>query len=266
MDKLTCLSVSAAFLDITRKRRERGGEETPKLCRCSLRNLSLHQPMSVYMLTVRPVAVKSTLAAFFMRTDTRFSSSDIRPIELLAPQSPLPTRPCLPETPAVRLNQRLMENSLNESYALPNNGMDIMELRELSKKPQLPPAVVQPLTTLTLDDFTQTPRVPARLFQPFENVMQVSSFASTGATNRTVDIVTTQNAMAQWLVPQTLNQVAPGLCKLNQLPPFLIHFLAILILDNFTNCLVVYFMRFKVEVAVFSFAAVNTYNTVSTLT
>ena len=58
------------------------------------------------VLTLRLSAVKLLPLALFIRTDTWVSSSDIRPIELFAPQPPLPTR--LPE---VRLNHRLMENS-----------------------------------------------------------------------------------------------------------------------------------------------------------
>ena len=76
------------------------------LCVCEL---SSNHPG---LLTLRPVASKLSPLALFIATDTRFSSSDIRPIELLAPQLPLPTRPCSPDIPAVRLNHRLMENLL----------------------------------------------------------------------------------------------------------------------------------------------------------
>ena len=88
---------------------------------------------NVALLTLRPDALKSLSVAFCSRTDTRFSSSDIRPIELIAPQSPLPTRPILPGMPTVRLNHRLMENSLKESYALEKYGIDIDEPTVLLK-------------------------------------------------------------------------------------------------------------------------------------
>ena len=85
------------------------------------------------VLTARPAAVKSASTAFFNSTDTTFSSSDIRPMELLAPQSPLPTSPCLPGLPGVRLNQRLMENSLKASYELEKSGMFMDEPRAALK-------------------------------------------------------------------------------------------------------------------------------------
>ena len=50
------------------------------------------------VLTLRLSAVKLLPLALFIRTDTWVSSSDIRPIELFAPQPPLPTRLPEPQT------------------------------------------------------------------------------------------------------------------------------------------------------------------------